>query len=868
MLQARTHVSVVSGRLPQPQSSGVEIALTPETAAALQVQVGSVITLTLSLLNLPSPSPGQVSFYDLPVQVVGFFTPGANDLFWHGETFQPNPHPKLTQYPALMSSETFLASLTQMAATLGSGEVIFLEKPDLRWYYHLDASRMKSDALDDLIDRLTTTQIQLPNDPRVTEYAYAPQLSGATLESFGAPSLLERYRDRLLVARIPIGMLLLQVLALACFFVSMVATLLIDAQAEAIALLRSRGARRRQILGAFVAQSLGLSLLACLTGPVLAVALVYVLGRQTLAPASQTALHLITDHPFQAAFGLRWFALVAAGGALLALLMAVRGAANRDILALRQEQARSTHRPLWQRLYLDLAAALVALTGYGLSSYVAQAGVVDARVTQLILSPLALVAPLFLALAGILLFPRLFPWLLARLSRRVARQSGAAPVLALAQMARAPQQALRLILLLTLAISFAGVTLVLTASQSQQMRNMAAYQVGADFSGGLPPAPACLSSEGLPRRVTCPTLAQQAALYRMIPGITAATIGYAADAVSETIPVKIRAVDPASFAQAAIWSEQDAAEPLAALMASLVAHRSLQGHVIPAIVDAQTWNALHLRVGAMFSLDVPTGTQGEVPFTSLFLVLSEVHHLPTVNDSLDSTSDYTPPGGILVDEVTYAAHYQQASQTRLPRNYVWLRTSDDPLLLAGVRAALTSGPLRLEALNDHRALVANAQQDPLYLDLIGVLTMGAAMSVLLALVGSLLTSWLSARMRLKSFALLRALGSTPRQIASVLFWEQGLVYLTALGLGALFGAFLVMTLVPELIFTSPPATDVPISRGEFYALQHLLSIQIVLPAVLSIALTALVVICLFALAMMARLVSKPALSQILRLNED
>src|SRR5260221_5471097 len=87
-------------------------------------------------------------------------------------------------------------------------------------------------------------------------------------------------------------------------------------------------------------------------------------------------------------------------------------------------------------------------------------------------------------------------------------------MLALAQMARAPRQALRMILLLALAIAFAIFTLVFAASQTQRASDIADYQVGADFSGVIP--------LGL---VNSSPLQQEIALYRHIHGVVSATGG-------------------------------------------------------------------------------------------------------------------------------------------------------------------------------------------------------------------------------------------------------------------------------------------------------------------------------------------------------
>src|SRR5262249_62017399 len=126
------------------------------------------------------------------------------------------------------------------------------------------------------------------------------------------------------------------------------------------------------------------------------------------------------------------------------------------------------------------------------------------------------------------------------------------------------------------------------------------------------------------------------------------------------------------------------------------------------------------------------------------------------------------------------------------------RTTDEAASLASVRAALTSGPLQVTSLLDRRQMTAAAESDALHVDLLSVLALGAGTALLLALVGILLGSWLNARSRLTSFALLRALGSEPRQLASVLLWEQGIVYGLALGLGIGIGFVLAAAVLPAI----------------------------------------------------------------------
>ncbi|HLW00274.1 MAG TPA: FtsX-like permease family protein [Ktedonobacterales bacterium] len=853
--QAAAHATILQGQFPQAQSAQLEVAITQKTADALHAAVGSSIPLKFTYQNAALQSFTQT----LALHVVGIFSPTSADPYWQNASFDPSSQGPFTSYAALMSTNTFLATLSQM----GGGNGVFFsgnQEPLLNWYYNLDVKRITFTDLDNLIARLSAAQTEIANNysnyNQVSVFNQT-QLSGPALELYGAPSTIERYRDRSSVATIPADLLAVQIGALVLFFISMIADLLVERQAGVIALLRSRGASRRQIFGSFLTQSIGIGLVALVIGPLLAIPTTRLLGQRMLASANQGALNVLTGNPIQVALTVDWFALAAAVCAVITMILALRGSVSQDVLALRREAARSTRRPLWRRLNLDIIFIIIAVTGFILSLYVSTSSALDPQTNLLISTPLTLVAPLLLVLAGVLLFLRCFPLLLRLGASLASRRPAAPPMVAIAQMARSPRHATRMILLLALASSFAVFTLIFTATQSQQIFNLTAHEVGADFSGTI------AQNASLP-----PSLAQQTAAYRHIPGVLSASLGYNTQATplggAQNLTVEIRAVDTSTYAQTAIWTSQDASQPLPALMQELSQRGALHPTPVPAIVDALTWNALDLSKGATFALAPSSLSQGIT-----FLALDEVQHIPTINDSLASggTSDYTPPGGILVDYQTFAFVLQQTAKTATQPNQVWLRTASDAASLSSVRAALKAGPLALTSVEDRRAMMAQAQSDPLYTNLVGILALGAATAMFLALVGNLLASWLVAKGRLTSFALLRALGCTPGQIASVLLYEQSIIYSAAIGLGFLFGGLLAATVVPALVFSSTPQAR-NIGSGEFYVIQRVLPIQIIWPLSLLIAFILLVLFCIAALSMMARIVSRPSISQALRLNED
>lgn len=871
--QVGHHMTLVQGRFPQTASDAIEIALTAESAVQLKATVGSILKMKVAFFYNPPfvQTTAKRVVRIMNLHVVGIFNNiPTKDPFWHGSSFLSSPRggsgvPGFV-YTGLASSEGLFSILSHTSSRPDVSR-FNLELPvNLSWYYPLDPSRIAISDLDNVSTNVYNVQVDTVNDSFLNRVPYLED-TRVNLPT----NILAQYKNRVPVAQIPATGILFLVLGLVLFFVSMMTDLLVDRQLDAIAILRSRGASRLQVLGSFVIQSIGLGLVALIIGPLLAIAIAYLITRLTLSPADQGALNIISNNPEQELLRLSLFAIASAVVAVIAMVIALSRSAALDMLSLRREAARSRERSLWQRLNLDVVAVIIALVGYACSVYVTNSNVLDTHLRLLLLSPLTLLGVVFLVIACMLLFLRFFPLILRLASWFSGRSRNAPLMLAMAQMARAPRRSVRLILLLTLATIFTIFTLVFTASQAQRIFDVANYQVGADFSGPLQDD--SYSPLELP---------QLTATYRHIPGVISATLGYTTKATDSGgilgSPLEIRAVDADTFAQTAIWTEQDSTQTLTSLMAQLTAQRAAAAStmVIPAIVDEATWNALHLAPNAHFTLRFNDGNvyNGMVSFVTI----AEVQHIPTINDSTEATNttDYVAAGGILVDyksfENVYIKDFLFYGVT-VPINYVWLRTRDDDASLKSVRIALSDPAgccLQLSVLNDRRALIHSMQDDPLYLNLIGILAIGASTAMLLALVGNLIASWLSARTRLTNFVVLRALGATPGQVASVLAWEQGILYTTGIGLGTIFGILLSLLVLPYIVYTSVISTGSSndLSSGQFYLVQGVPPIQIIIPISLAIILLLLIAICVVALTMMVRVVSQPSMNQTLRLNED
>ena len=602
------------------------------------------------------------------------------------------------------------------------------------------------------------------------------------------------------------------------------------------------------------------------------------LVQHTLATSDQPVLLLLTHNPFAALFDLRWLILGTMLVVLLAMGLATFRATRFDVLALRRESSRESRPPFWQRAYLDLIALFCALVGYAVAVYVVNANLLDDKVRVVLQAPLILVTSTLLLLAGALIFLRLFPYLLRLCLFLFARGRGVTSLLSLGLMSRAPRQALRMVLLLTFALAFTIFALLFSTSQQQHLLDVAAYQTGADFSGEVTP----FQSD---------TLTRQLAPYQHIAGVHTVTMGYTAALRSATgntptgdTPIKMLAIDPATFAAATSWASlpsdsrdlllQQLTRQRATLQQKFTAGaREAQSTLLPIVIDTQASQLLHLQVGSQIHFFQTIGgnaTEDGVAINPNCVVIGEVPTIPSINDNAGIGNG---EAGVLLDYQSYNTLVQiqgrQAGLTQ-PANYLWLNTADDAHTLAHVRSTLTQGPLALSQLNDRRAILTTLKVDPLYLNFVGVLVLGAIAPILLALVGNLLSSWWSARNRVSSFVVLRALGSSSAQLNLILFCEQALIYLTALMLGLLFGFLLATLTLPSLVFTSITQSGI-INEGNIvdtFSLQHIPPVQLIVPPALFLVLSGLLLICVVALAIMVRTVTRPALAQTLRVNED
>jgi putative ABC transport system permease protein len=532
----------------------------------------------------------------------------------------------------------------------------------------------------------------------------------------------------------------------------------VDRDRRDLALLRARGARRRDLFFLAAIESLLLGLLAGALGTAIALLAVHLAGS---AGGVSTGRALVT-------FGI-CVGLAAAGAAAARIgagMNAFRASVSENRRSARRERA-----PLWQRLYLDLLSLVVSGLVYWLTARTGFSAVVnpDSNPT-LSLSVYMFLAPALLWLGAALLLVRLRGSALAWIAARAAGNRATSwRGFLLASAGRRGAAINRGLLVVGLLLAF-GVNLgIFTATYDQQARVDAQLTVGGDV---VVTAPAGAVAKG-----------NLVSTISHTPGVAGATpVDHAYAYVGPDLQ-DIFGIDPATFKQGSTLRDSyflggTANDILARLRAT---HDGV-------IVSKETIADYSLSLGDLLRLrvlDHTTGTFKVVPFH----VIGIVQEFPSA-----------PKDSFMV---TNLAYLQSVTHDPGP-NVVFASAKGDPVPLARRIKAETSR--YGTAVRDIRQQLAQTTSSITTVDLRGISRIEEVFALLLAAAAMALFVGVGLAERRQELATMAAVGASLRQAAAFLWSEAALVLAAALALAALLGWLLATMLVAMLqhVFDPPP----------------------------------------------------------------
>lgn len=546
-------VRVVEGRPPRAASASagaptVEAWVSRAAAAQLGIAVGDRFDLHPFWALEMDP---------VRVVVVGVFEPiDPNDRVWRTrEERLVVTTTRWPTYPLFVPESSITGALVSYLPSIdGAFETVAV----------VDLRAVNSRTADGLQRRLEALAAALPQ-----------AIPRTTVET-ALPEAIEVYRTKLFFTRLPLFALIVQVVGIVLLYLVIVATLLADRRAGEWAVLSSRGASFRHVMGLAAVEAAVIGGAAAALGPPVAAVGTALLG-YTPAFRALSGGQPLTVRPTPEAW---LMAVLGAGlaGATIAWCAARSG--MRTAIEHRQAAARPPSQPAFLRTYLDVAVLVVAaIAFYQLRSEgsLARQRLLGGATAD----PVLLAAPTLFMLAVGLVVLRLLPVALRLLALVATSARGVIVPLALWQLVRRPLHHVRLTLLLILATAIGVFAAGFRATLERSYDDRAAYEagsparlVGLRVPPGLPPERAIASladALGVPPD-------EVALAVRLDASYAAARFR------SESVTVL--AVDPAATTRIAFWRRDFSGAPLRTLMESLERGRVAQTPGIPVPNDA------------------------------------------------------------------------------------------------------------------------------------------------------------------------------------------------------------------------------------------------------------------------------------------
>ena len=768
------HINLIEGRFPQPaenSTGAIETLITQGKAEQWGLQVGEEYLLLAEgddKTDEGSP-PGQI-----PIRISGIWLPlDEGDPFWF--------------YSGSSFKNVFLVPeavyLKQVAPAI--------EKPVYLsiWYFVFDGADVRAEDVPDFLDRVTSVRSRtaaiLPN-------------TGLTSSPVDAMKKYQRAAFNLTILLYIFG---IPVMGLIFYFIGLISGMVVERQRNEIALLRSRGTSRVQVIGVYILEGLLLGAVAFALGPFLGEILAQLMGKAYSFMSFIDRLPLSTSISKISIY----FALIAVGLALVTSLIPALMASRHTIVTYKLERGRSLKKPLWQRYFLDLIILTLPLYGYyvlrsrGTIALLGRGEVVGDPFQN----PILFLAPALLIFASALIFIRIFPLIMSTLSWLSAKGRGVSLVLALRHLARSADYYSGPMLLLTLTLGLATFTASMARTLDNHLRDRVFYEVGSDirlqesgeYLGPSPfgPAPAPQDSEENEGED-----GEESPDWRFLPAFEYLKAS-GVKAVVRAGRYKVEApwsqgersgnflgIDNSDFSQVAYFRRDFAYESLDDLMVAL----SLDERAL--LVSRRFLQENGLKVGdRMFLSTRIMGEESEIEF----IVAKAIDFFPTL---------YPEDGAFFVGNLDYV--FQEIGG--MYPYHIWVDTEDGT---SGVGLQRELVKLRLSARveENSRRIMAVEQRRPERQGFFGLLSVGFISASLFTVLGFLIYAIVSFQRRSVELGVLRAIGLSVGQMVAFLVGELLSLIVIGTAAGTGLGTLASSLFIPFFQVRSGPHAQTP-----------------------------------------------------------
>jgi putative ABC transport system permease protein len=702
------------------------VVLSQPLASTLQAQIGDTVMMKLS---------SQTAL--VPVRVTGIAVLDASELLFQ---------------PVGGSGAAGSAPPSQVViAPIGLFQQVLAAAPGVQWEVHAQVDRsMLSGGPAEAQTRLATFR-HLVERSFPGELAIADNLDAA----LGVAAEQALYGQAIFIFVALPGVLI------ALWLAYYAARSGIDEERRAIALLRTRGASRANVLGGAVTQGVAIGLVAGLIG----------FGAGLLAGRAIAPAETASDTGRLLTIALLTLAIGVAAGIGARLGVAING--YRAAVAGARARAPRTRGPLWARLYLDVIALLLSGVVYGIDRATGLSAVVnpDSNPT-LALSLYSFLAPTLLWIGITLLMVRVLSRALSWAATRLPAAGAAVSALPflIQSTGRRAGPVSRAVIVVGLLLSFSVSLGIFSATYDQQSLADARLTLGSDVVVNAPPG-SSLSTTTLSSASTA-------------PGVQAASpmlhsYAYVGADLQDIFGIQPGHVQAATQLRDSYFSGGTATSLMTAL-----ANRP-DG----VLVSAETIKDYGIATGDLLRLRLLDGASGSYKVVD-FHVVGVVSEFPTA-----------PKDSFLIANLPYVA---AATHATGPNVLLAAAANDPKATAAAIRSRVASSGATV---GDITQQVATTSSSLVAISLAGITRLEEGFAVALALVSILVFAMLSEIERRREFAIMAAMGTRLQMVAAFLWSETVVVALTACILAIVLGTALAVMLVTILTHIFDPAPD-------------------------------------------------------------
>jgi putative ABC transport system permease protein len=713
------------------------------------------------------------------------------------------------------------------------------------WYVVMDYTKMELQTVEPFVTAHESMKAEIMK-------SFALYQMGSETRALNTISV---YLERAEQLRTLMWALNVPILLMLAFYMFMVSNLIAGRQKNEIAVLRSRGASRWQVIGAYLTEGLLLCGVAFGLGPLLGAVLTEMLGASNgfLAFVQRVGLPVrITEEAYR-------FAAIAAAACLVIVIIPIVLATRVSIVNHKQQSARLTGSPLWHKMFLDVITLGLAIYGlYTFRKRQADLQALGLSAKDLAIDPLQFIVPaLFIMGAGLLLL-RLYPWILRGIYWIGKKWWPPSLYATLIQVGRSSSQYqfLMIFLIMTIATGVFSASAARTINSNTEDRIR--YGNGADMVlsvNWVNDAPPPEGPGGPPGGAPATPPAQIHYLepafepFRELPGVehaakvfTKKNAGFYANEVSGT--ATLIGIDTDEFGMTTWFRDglldytlNDYLNLIAPDTSSVLISRTLaeQKEIQPGDTIWIGWQEVSQQ---------PFKVYGVIDY---FPTFNPNPPLGSVNVS-DKAADNAP--------MLIVGHLPRIQvQLALEPYDVWLKLGED-VSTSEVYEGIEEGGLSVSRIVNTREDLVQAKNDPFLLALNGVLTLGFVLAILVSFVGFLLYWVLSLRGRTLQNGILRAIGLSVRNLIAMLAVEQLLTSGMAVLLGVIVGNLTSKLYVPNFQIAFNPSSLVPPFMVKFETADYI-RIYILVGLML-----------LIGLGILAYMLSRLRVHQALKLGED